>query len=120
MLDPDRRPTPFQWRVLNLVRAYEPMTAAQLRPHFQQHGAEAIRSACWILSRGGYLERTGGQLHTTSAGRLVLKLHERCAPKTRRWQALLALFKWGPRYQPMDDGSADGHQLVGETGPANS
>lgn len=81
MFDPDRRPTAFQWRVLNLVRSQGPISIAGLKRFFDLHGTPAIRSACWILRSGGYLEKKGDQVDVTAAGRHVLELER----KSRRW-----------------------------------
>ncbi len=103
MIDPDRRPTAFQWRVLNIVRAEGPISIAGIQRRMQQQGNAAIRSACWILRCGGYLNYTGGQVDVTAAGRHVITLHRSQSTRPRLITRLILFLRRRPeRFEPLD------------------
>lgn len=103
MIDPDRRPTPFQWRVLHIVRAEGPISIAGIQKRMHQQGNDAIRSACWILRCGGYLTSDTGQLDVSAAGRYVLALHRDSKPRPPLRVRLLDFVRSRLRYQPLAD-----------------
>ncbi len=78
-LDPDRPLTPFQRRLLTILRACGHCPFGELRRHLTDHSPNAIRAGLWILLRGGWARRSLDPVRmlsvydVTAAGRHALR-----------------------------------------------
>lgn len=89
-IDRTASPTPFQMRVLRILRAIGPCPLAELSRHCNRP-AEAVRLAVWILRDGGFVRRDDDGLYdVTPAARLALTAVQPRRTLLERLAALLS------------------------------